>query len=94
LLRINLTFLPILPTPLGEDGHAGVEAHRRQGDPGRDRGYRQEEGCDPRAADHNLDGDEPMLGLYLSVAGCPPDEEGVVLPFARPEDTDRGDMTE
>lgn len=56
--------------------------------------YRQDKGYDPRDADPALDGDEPMLGLYLIVAGYPPEEEGVVLPFTRPEDSDKGDMTE
>ena len=56
--------------------------------------YRQDKGYDPREADPDLDGDEPMLGLYLIVAGFPPEEEGVVLPFARRHATDKGDPTE
>ena len=48
----------------------------------------------PREADPALDGDESMLGLYLIVAGYPPEEEGVVLPFATREMNDERDPTE
>ncbi len=41
-----------------------------------------------------VDGDEPMLGLYLIMAGYPPEEEGVVLPFAMQEMNDERDPTE
>ena len=56
--------------------------------------YRQEKGYDPREAHPALDGDEPMPGLNLIVAGLPPEEEGVALPFARRVTNDKRDPTE